>query len=99
MSPEIKRMPGARGQMLDVELSGPADGRPLIFHNGTPMRGMMFESMIRDGADRGIRHIAYSRPGYAGSERSEGRTVADCAADVEAIADALTWFRKTGYLT
>ena len=31
----------------------------------------------------------YGRPGYAASERAEGRTVGDCAADTAAIADAL----------
>ncbi len=38
---------------------------------------------------RGIRLIAYERPGYGGSDRNAGRTVADVAADVDAIADAL----------
>jgi pimeloyl-ACP methyl ester carboxylesterase len=41
------------------------------------------------GAERGLRHVAYSRPGYGGSDRLPGRSVADCAADVEAIADEL----------
>ncbi len=37
----------------------------------------------------GVRLISYTRPGYPGSSRDEGRTVADAAADVEAIADKL----------
>ena len=45
--------------------------------------------MLEEGAERGVRHISYSRPGYRGSERDPGRSVADCAADVAAIADAL----------
>jgi pimeloyl-ACP methyl ester carboxylesterase len=31
----------------------------------------------------------YSRPGFGGSTRQEGRTVADCAADAAAVADHL----------
>lgn len=37
----------------------------------------------------GVRLIAFDRPGYGGSDRRFGRRVADVAADVAAIADAL----------
>ena len=77
------------GRRLEVELSGPDEGQPLIFHNGTPMAGRVFAPMVAQGAERDVRHIAYSRPGYGGSERDAGRTVADCAWDVAAIADEL----------
>ena len=36
----------------------------------------------------GVRLISFDRPGYGGSDRLEGRRVADAAADVLAIADA-----------
>ena len=49
----------------------------------------MYAPLVKLGAERGIRHVVYLRPGYAGSERCEGRVVADCAADVAAVADAL----------
>jgi pimeloyl-ACP methyl ester carboxylesterase len=77
------------GRRIDVELTGPEDGRPLIFHTGTPMAGMVFAPLVQAGAERGLRHIAYSRPGYGTSDRRAGRTVADCVADVTAIADEL----------
>jgi pimeloyl-ACP methyl ester carboxylesterase len=80
---------GHKGRTLEVELSGPDAGRPLIFHNGTPTAGRMFAPMVAQGAERGVRHIAYSRPGYGDSERDAGRTVADCVLDVAAIADEL----------
>ena len=79
----------ADGRRLDLELSGPDGGQPLIFHTGTPGAGTLFEPMVSAGSERGLRHIAYSRPGYAQSARQPGRTVADCAADVTAIADHL----------
>jgi pimeloyl-ACP methyl ester carboxylesterase len=89
VSERTLQIAGPDGRKLEVELSGPDEGRPLIFHNGTPMAGRMFAPMVAQGAERGVRHIAYSRPGYCGSERDAGRTVADCARDVAAIADEL----------
>jgi pimeloyl-ACP methyl ester carboxylesterase len=80
---------GPRGRALEVEVSGPDDGRTVVFHNGTPSAGTLFAPLAELGASRGLRHVAYSRPGYAGSDRDEGRAVADCAADVAAIADEL----------
>jgi pimeloyl-ACP methyl ester carboxylesterase len=79
---------GPRGR-LEVEITGPDDGETLIFHMGTPSAGNMFAPLVELGAQRGIRHVLYLRPGYASSERCEGRVVADCAADVAAVADAL----------
>jgi pimeloyl-ACP methyl ester carboxylesterase len=78
------------GRRIEIEQSGP-DGADsvVIFHTGTPSAGVLFEPMVADGAARGIRHVAYSRPGYAHSDRRPGRTVADCAAEVAAIADQL----------
>jgi pimeloyl-ACP methyl ester carboxylesterase len=89
MAERTLQIAGPGGRRLEVELSGPDEGLPLIFHNGTPMAGRMFAPMVAQGAERGVRHIAYSRPGYCGSERDAGRTVADCVRDVAAIADAL----------
>jgi pimeloyl-ACP methyl ester carboxylesterase len=78
------------GRRIEIERSGP-DGADAVvfFHTGTPSGGIMFEPMVAAGAARGVRHVAYSRPGYARSDRRPGRTVADCAADVAAIADQL----------
>lgn len=75
------------GRNLDVVLSGPEDGRPLIFHTGTPAAGVQHPEAVKAAEARGLRHISYSRPGYAGSDRHAGRTVADCVDDVRAVAD------------
>jgi pimeloyl-ACP methyl ester carboxylesterase len=76
------------GRRLDVELSGTGP-RTVLFHTGTPSSGELFGAAIADGTARGLRHIAYSRPGYGNSDRQTGRTVADCVVDVVAILDAL----------
>jgi pimeloyl-ACP methyl ester carboxylesterase len=77
------------GRQLAVKSLGDPLGRPVFLLHGTPgtldgpvPRGIFLYRL-------GIRLISYSRPGYPGSTRHDGRTVADAAIDVEAIADQL----------
>ena len=79
--------PGGRG--LRVTDFGDPDGVPVVVHHGTPGSGGFYERWRQDAAERGIRLIGYDRPGYGGSDRHRGRSVADAAADVEAICDQL----------
>jgi pimeloyl-ACP methyl ester carboxylesterase len=81
------------GRVLEVVTAGPASGLPLIVHHGTPDAARHFNPVVEAGAERGLRHIGYSRPGFGGSTRLAGRTVASCALDVAAIADALGYDR------
>jgi pimeloyl-ACP methyl ester carboxylesterase len=77
------------GRALDVVVSGPDDGLPLVFHVGTPMSKVQFAPFADAAAARGLRMVTYSRPGYGTSTRQPGRSVADAARDTEAILDAL----------
>ena len=77
------------GRRLVVEVSGPGEGDVVFFHTGTPSCGVLDADLIEAGAQRGLRHVSYARPGYADSDRDEGRTAADCARDAASIADAL----------
>ncbi|MGH2528855.1 MAG: alpha/beta fold hydrolase [Actinomycetota bacterium] len=77
------------GRSLDAAVAGPEDGTPLVFHHGTPGAVILFEPFIEDAATRAFRFITYSRPGYGGSTRHPGRSVADCATDVSALVDHL----------
>jgi len=77
------------GRLLSVLTAGPLEGDPVLFLHGTPGIRGLYERELEEGARRHLRHVFYSRPGYAGSDRLLGRSVADCAADVETIADAL----------
>ena len=81
------------GRVLHVVEGGEADGFPILVHHGTPGCGLIYEPHAEDAAERGIRLIAYDRTGYRGSSRHAGRSVADVAADVAAIADALGFER------
>jgi len=77
------------GRTLRVHEAGAPEGPVVLAQQGTPMIGLLFEAHVRDAEDRGIRLVSYDRPGYGGSTAAPGRSVADAAADVRAIADAL----------
>lgn len=76
-------------RLLLVEEAGPEQGYPVLLHHGTPGSRYLYEEMIEEGAERSLRHITYSRPGYEGSDRHDGRRVVDCASDLRAIVDQL----------
>jgi pimeloyl-ACP methyl ester carboxylesterase len=75
------------GRRLAVKTLGDPAGQPVFLLHGTP--GTLDGPLPRGIYlyRRGVRLISYTRPGYPGSDRLEGRTVADAAADVAAIAD------------
>lgn len=72
--------------MLD---SGGGGDAAVLFLHGTPSSALPYPPNAEDARSRGLRFLSYDRPGYAGSDPHPGRTVADAAADVDAIADAL----------
>jgi pimeloyl-ACP methyl ester carboxylesterase len=80
---------GPGGRVLRVCEDGEPNGVPLVTHHGTPGSRRLYGGWVEDASRRGIRLIGYDRPGYGGSDRHHGRVVADAAADVAAIADAL----------
>jgi pimeloyl-ACP methyl ester carboxylesterase len=77
------------GRTLAVEDAGDPAGRPVLVHHGTPNSRHIFAPVAADAAARGLRLIAYDRPGYGGSTPQPSRAVADCAADVRAICAGL----------
>ncbi|MFM6849667.1 MAG: alpha/beta fold hydrolase [Terrabacter sp.] len=72
------------GRRLDVWQGGDLHGFPVLFFHGTP--GGRLQAALGDGAARraGVRLVAFSRPGYAGSTDAPTTltTVADDAAHV-----------------
>lgn len=77
------------GRTLDVYAAGPKGAIPLLFHNGTPSTGQLYAPFVEAAAQRGLRMVSFSRAGYADSTRKPGRSVADVAADADAILDQL----------
>jgi pimeloyl-ACP methyl ester carboxylesterase len=82
-------LPLADGRTLEIYVTGPGDGIPLIHHNGSPSSGRPHTPFVDLAADRGLRLVTYSRAGYSRSTRSPGRSVADVADDVAAVLDHL----------
>lgn len=75
------------GRALAVCAWGDPDGAPIFWLHGTP--GSRFLREPGDGYARNhLRVYTYDRPGYGLSTRVPGRSVADAAADIRAIADA-----------
>lgn len=77
------------GRRLDVTITGPSDGVPMIFHHGTPGSAVQVGAYRRAAHERGLRLVTYSRPGYGDSTRQPGRTVAAVVDDVAALLDRL----------
>ena len=80
-------LPG--GRIADVLLAGPAEGLPLVVHNGTPSGLVLWPGTVRAAGARGLRVVQVARPGYERSTPRPGRRVADVAGDVAAVLDAL----------
>jgi pimeloyl-ACP methyl ester carboxylesterase len=83
---EVRTEDGRR--LIAVE-AGPGDGELVLLHHGSPGSRWMFSRHLEEGAERGLRHVSYSRPGYAGSDHQRGRSYADSVLDSIAVVDAL----------
>lgn len=77
------------GRRLQVYEDGDPDGQAILVEVGTPNSRLLFPPWGRLARRQGVRLISYDRPGYGGSDRQAGRTIADGADDVRAIANAL----------
>ena len=77
------------GRTLRVFLGGDESGVPVVGHHGTPGARVLWDGWSEEAAARGVCLVGYDRPGYGGSTRHAGRSVADAVADVRAIAGAL----------
>jgi pimeloyl-ACP methyl ester carboxylesterase len=77
------------GRQLAVAVSGPPDGVPFLYHHGTPGCLLQPTASREECAGRGLRYVTYTRAGAQGSTRNPGRSVADVAADMEDLLDAI----------
>ena len=92
-APTTLLVPLPDGRRIEVLVSGPEDGLPLVVHHGTPQAAVAWPALTDAAAERGLRVVAASRPGYGASDpREDGATtatVADDAADTAAVLDHL----------
>jgi pimeloyl-ACP methyl ester carboxylesterase len=80
-------------RVLRYCLYGPEDGGPVIHCIGSPATRWLRPDRIERFERSGLRQLVYDRPGYGGSTRQPGRTVADAVADAITLADAQGWER------
>lgn len=77
------------GRELDALVGGDPDGLGLLLQHGTPGDATRYEGWFADAGARGLRAVAYDRPGYANSTRHQGRSVGSATDDVTALLDHL----------
>jgi pimeloyl-ACP methyl ester carboxylesterase len=82
MSNALKLSDGRAIEYID---NGVSSKSALILHHGTPTSMTVWGTWLAAAAEKGIRAIAFTRPGYAGSDRKVDRTVIDANDDLEEI--------------
>jgi pimeloyl-ACP methyl ester carboxylesterase len=81
------------GRTLAFIQRGAAEGVPVIVCHGTPGSRRTRHPDPQMYERHGVKMVAYDRPGYGASDPNIGRSVADAASDIEAIADELGFDR------
>lgn len=79
----------ADGRSLDLRTWGDAGSPVLVYLHGTPGSSLVPPATLAAAAERGLRVVAWSRPGCSTSTRLPRRTVADVADDARQVLDAL----------
>lgn len=98
MTQNLSTLTLSDGRILAFAEWGDPAGSPIIGIHGTPGCRLNRHPDDERIAATGARLVTYDRPGYGASDRHRGRTVNDCVADIEAIADHLGFdsFAVTG---
>jgi pimeloyl-ACP methyl ester carboxylesterase len=91
--PVTSQVTRADDTVLRYCLYGQADGYPVVSHSGSPSSRWKWPTLIESMRQSKLSLLVYDRPGYGGSTRRPGRTVADAVDDVRALADAHGWNR------
>jgi pimeloyl-ACP methyl ester carboxylesterase len=77
------------GRFIEYIDNGVSSKSALILHHGTPTSMTVWGTWLAAAAEKGIRAIAFTRPGYAGSDRKVGHRVIDANDDLEEILNQL----------
>src|SRR5690348_5234940 len=97
--PPTHELPVSGGRVVRYCCYGPQAGLPVVSLAGTPGTRWERPGVVSAIGQQNLRVVVPDRPGYGGSDRQPGRTVADVAADVAAVASAQGWalFAVTGF--
>ena len=86
MSNSLKLTDGRAIEYID---NGVLSKSALILHHGTPTSMTVWGTWLAAAAEKGIRAIAFTRPGYAGSDRKFGHRVINSNDDLGEILNQL----------
>jgi pimeloyl-ACP methyl ester carboxylesterase len=86
---ERRLIPLSDGRDIEILLTGPDDGIPLVINEGSPLGLGIYPPTARAARERGMRIVMAARPGYERSTPRPGRRVVDVADDTAAVLDAL----------
>jgi pimeloyl-ACP methyl ester carboxylesterase len=86
MSNALKLSDGRAIEYID---NGVSSKSALILHHGTPTSMTVWGTWLAAAAEKGIRAIAFTRPGYAGSDRKVGHRIIDSNDDLQEILNQL----------
>jgi pimeloyl-ACP methyl ester carboxylesterase len=92
-APLVDDMVRIGDRMVLYSLYGAEDGVPVLSFSGTPSTRWKRPDVLAAIESSGVRMATPDRPGYGGSTRWPGRTVASVVEDAGAVADALGWTR------
>ena len=81
------RLRSGRSAIVHTAGSAVKTAPMVVMHYGTPHTGRHPTVFAQLAEELGVRLIAASRPGFAGSDRHLGRSVADAAADVVEVLE------------
>ena len=77
------------GRVLEYIDNGVLSKSVLILHHGTPTSMTVWNTWLAAAAEKGIRTIAFTRPGYAGSDRKVDHRIIDSNDDLNEILNQL----------
>lgn len=81
------------GRVVRYSVHGSVEGLPAMSFGGSPSTRWKRPAALRTIEESGLWMVTPDRPGYGGSTRQPGRTVASVAEDARALADSLGWDR------
>jgi pimeloyl-ACP methyl ester carboxylesterase len=89
MEPENLTLADGRTIQYFIDEDGSDSADVLVYHHGTPAAGPLSGPLLDAARSTGFRLVQLVRPGYGGSTREPGRSIADVVPLVEALADHL----------
>lgn len=77
------------GRQIEYLDNGVGSERALVLHHGSPCEAFFWTTTLKQLASKGVRAVAYTRPGYGESTRLPDRNLIDGNRDLAAVLEHL----------